>query len=138
MVVNIKTPRPPLNLFEVARVPVTAEWTTIYDVPRYEIPALGPTPLYYIDTAAIMTGVIVSNTSVVPITVSARILNAAGTPYTLLTDVQIPVGDYVLLDVDRQVLKTAERLQLKCGTAQTAQAHFSFVLNQREQFEVLP
>jgi len=42
--VTITTPRPPLNLFEVVRAEVGVEWTTIYDVPDYLIPAEGPNP----------------------------------------------------------------------------------------------
>lgn len=138
---TIITPRPPLNLFEAVRVNITnpdnATWTTVYQTPLYRIPASGPDPQRDVGAAAIMTGVIISNTSVVPITISARILDAADSPFALLTDIQIPVGDYILLDLDRQVLKTDETLQLQCGLNTTATAHFSFILNQREEFEVI-
>jgi hypothetical protein len=137
MPVIITTPRPPLNLFEVVRVPITDAWTTVYEVPLYRIPASGPTPQRDVDAAAIMTGVVIANTSIVPITVSARILDVNGDPFGLLERVDISVGDYLLLDIERQVLKTDEILQLQCGVAQTAIAHFSFVLNQREEFEVI-
>ena len=133
----IVTPRPPLNLFEAVRINVTATWTTIYQTPMYRIPANGADPQRDISAAAIMTGVIIANTSVVPITISARLLGTTGTPFTLLTGVQVPIGDYILLDMDRQVLKTDETLQLQCGTATTATAHFSFILNQREEFQVI-
>jgi hypothetical protein len=133
----IVTPRPPLNLFEAARVNITSAWTTVYQTPLYRIPASGPTPQRDIGAAAIMTGVVVANTSAVPITISARILGTTGTPFPLLTGVQVPIGDYILLDMDRQVLRTDETLQLQCGTATTATAHFSFVLNQREEFQVI-
>ena len=137
MAVIITTPRPPLNLFEVVRVDVTADWTAVYETPVYRVPALGPTPTYDIEAAAIMTGVIVTNTSVVPTTVSARIIGTDAEPYALLTDIQIPIGDYILLDMNRQVLKSGEIMQLQCGLGTTATAHLSFVLNQREQFEVV-
>jgi len=137
MPVIITTPRPPLNLFEVVRVPITDAWTTVYEVPLYRIPASGPTPQRDVDAAAIMTGVVIANTSIVPITVSARILDVNGDPFGLLERVDISVGDYLLLDIERQVLKTDEILQLQCGAVQTAIAHFSFVLNQREEFEVI-
>jgi hypothetical protein len=133
----IVTPRPPLNLFEVARVNIADDWTTVYQTPLYRIPASGPTPSRDVAAAAIMTGLVVTNTSSVPVVLSARILNPSSVAFAVLTDVQIPVGDYILLDLDRQVLKTDEALQLKCGLATTAAAHLSFVLNQREQFEQL-
>jgi hypothetical protein len=138
---TILTPRPPLNLFEAIRVnianPDGVTWTTIYQTPLYRVPASGPDPQRDIPAAAIMTGVIVANTSVVPILLSARILDTVGNPFSLLTDIQVPVGDYILLDMDRQVLKTDETLQLQCGQATTATAHFSFILNQREEFTVI-
>jgi len=137
MAVIITTPRPPLNLFEVTRVNITEEWTTVYETPVYRVPANGPTPTYDIDAAAIMTGVIVANTSPILTSVSVRILDTNGDPFSLLTDIQIPVGDYILLDMDRQVLKTDETLQLQCATSTTATVHFSFILNQRETFEVV-
>lgn len=133
----IVTPRPPLNLFEAVRINITSVWTTIYQTPLYRIPANGADPQRDISAAAIMTGVVVANTSLVPITISARILGTTGTPFTLLTGVQVPIGDYILLDMDRQVLKTDETLQLQCGTATTATAHFSFILNQREEYQVI-
>ena len=137
MSVIIVTPRPPLNLFEVVRMRVTQEWTTIYEVPKYEIPASGPTPTYYIEAAAIMTGVMIANTMATPIIVSVQALNTAGDAYAILSDTLVPVGDHLLMDLNRQVLRTDEILQIKCATAQTADVHFSFILNQREQFEVI-
>lgn len=134
---TIVTPRPPLNLFEVVRIGITSEWTNVYQTPLYRIPASGPDPQRDVGAAAIMTGVIVANTSPILTSVSVRILDAGGNPFSLLTDIQIPVGDYILLDMDRQVLKTDEILQLQCATATTATVHFSFILNQRESFEVI-
>lgn len=133
----IVTPRPPLNLFEAVRVDITSAWTTVYQTPMYRIPANGADPQRDINAAAIMTGIIVANTSAVPITISARILGTTGTAFSLLTGVQVPIGDYILLDMDRQVLKTDETLQLQCGLATTATVHFSFILNQREEFQVI-
>lgn len=136
--ITIKSPRPPLNLFEVARVNIDSNWTTVYDVPRYEIPADGPTPLTYANTAAIATSLLVANTSPIAVSVSVRIVDSSNSPFSLLTDLLVPINDYAMIDLERHVIKTAEKLQLKCGTAQTASVHFAFVLNQREQFEVIP
>lgn len=133
----ITTPRPPLNLFEVVRVPIDQTLTNVYEVPLYRIPATGPDPERDVQAAAIMTGVIAANTSVIPITLYAEIVDTSGTPHQLLDNIQVPVGDYVLLPMDRQVLKTDEILRMRCGTGQTAEVHFSFVLNQRETFEVI-
>lgn len=137
MAVIIVTPRPPLNLFEAVRVRIDDTWSTIYQVPKYEIPASGPTPATFVDAAAIMTGAFIANTISVAITVSARILNAAGDPYELFTGVQIPIGDYLAMDLNRQVMLTDETLQFQCSAGGAADVHFSFILNQREQFQVI-
>jgi hypothetical protein len=133
----ITTPRPPLNLFEAVRVPITDVWTTMYEVPLYRIPATGPDPQRDVAAAAVMTGLIFTNTFTSPILLSVRILNAAGDPFSVLQNIQIPIGDYVLVDLNRQVLKTDEVLQAQCATGQSATGHFSFILNQREEFEVI-
>lgn len=133
----ITTPRPPLNLFEVVRTPITATPTEVYEVPLYRIPANGPDPARDVRTAAIMTGVMVANTSAVPITVTAQIIDTLSVAHDLLSNITVPVGDYVLLPLDRQVMLTDEILRMSCGTGQTAEVHFSFILNQRETFEVI-
>ena len=137
MSVIIVSPRPPLNLFEVVRVAIDDTWSTIYEVPKYQIPASGPTPTSFVDTAAIMTGAFIANTLPVAITMSARILNVEGDPYQLFTGVQIPIGDYLAMDLNRQVMKSDEILQFQCSAGGTADVHFSFILNQREQFQVI-
>jgi hypothetical protein len=134
----ITTPRPPLNLFEVTRTLVTDAWVTLYEVPRFRIPATGPDPQRDVFAAAIMTGVVFHNPTPTPILLSVRILDTSGNPFPVLQDIQIPVGDYALVDLNRQVLKTDETLQAQCAAGQSAIAHFSFILNQREQFEVIP
>ena len=134
----ITTPRPPLNLFEVTRTLVADDWTTLYEAPRFRIPAVGPDPQRDVFAAAIMTGVAFHNPTPTPILLSVRILDASGNPFPVLAGVQVPVGDYALVDLNRQVLKTDETLQAQCAVGQSAIAHFSFILNQREQFEVIP
>ena len=134
----ITTPRPPLNLFEVTRTAITDDWTTLYETPRFRIPAVGPDPQRDVLAAAIMTGVVFTNTFSTPVLLSVRILDTNGDPFPVLQDIQIPVGDYALVDLNRQVLKTDETLQARCAAGQSATGHFSFILNQREQFEVLP
>ena len=72
--VTITTPRPPLNLFEVVRQTLTADWATVYDVPDYLIPAEGPTSARSIATAAIMTGVLITPAAEASARVSIRVL----------------------------------------------------------------
>ena len=135
--VTITTPRPPLNLFEVVRVPLTEEWETVYDVPDYLIPAEGPNPARSIGTAAIMTGVLITPTAEIAVRVSIRILALNNTPWLLLDRAFAPAGDVLSIGLDRQVLRTGERFQMKVEAGEAAVAHFSFILNQREDFTVI-
>lgn len=132
---TITTPRPPLNLFEVVRTQIGSDWQTIYDVPSYTIPANGPNPSRVVGTAAIMTGLAVCPLTPAGATISARVLAANGADNFLLIDGAIaPAGDFLSISLDRQVLRNGERLQVKCGEEQSAMTHFSFILNQREEF----
>jgi hypothetical protein len=132
---TIITPRPPLNLFEVVRIGIDDAWLTIYDVPNYTIPASGPNPQRTIGAAAIMTGIAICPLTTAGATISARVENASGSQTFLLIDGAFaPSGDFLSISLDRQVLKSGEKLQIKCGTGETAMVHFSFILNQREDF----
>ena len=135
--VTITTPRPPLNLFEVVRVPLTEEWETVYDVPDYLIPGEGPNPARSIGTSAIMTGVLITPTAEAAVRVSIRILALNNTPWLLLDRGFAPAGDVLSIGLDRQVLRTGERFQMKVEASEAAIAHFSFILNQREDFTVI-
>jgi hypothetical protein len=135
--VTITTPRPPLNLFEVVRAEIGVEWTTIYDVPDYLIPAEGPNPARSIGTAAIMTGVLITPAAEASAQVSIRVLAADNTPWLLLDRAFAPSGDVLSIGLDRQVLKSGERFQMKVEASEVAVAHFSFILNQREDFTVI-
>jgi hypothetical protein len=132
---TIITPRPPLNLFEVVRAEIGDQWTTIYDVPDYLIPGEGPNPTRSIGTAAIMTGIAICPLGGAGVSVSVRVLALNGEDGFLMIDGAIaPMGDFLSISLDRQVLRSGEKLQVKCGAVQTAMAHFSFILNQREEF----
>lgn len=127
--------RPPLNLFEVRRASLAANtWTTLYDVPQYVIPANGPNPSRTINTAAIMTGIVITNNVTEDLDISIRVVdtNNSNTEYNILNTAPVPTNDLVTIGLDRQVLLTGEQLQVKASN--NAIAHFSFILNQREEF----
>lgn len=134
----IVTPRPPLNLFEAVRLDATDVWTTIYEVPKYRIPASGPVPQRDINAAAIMNGLIVANTTGGPIDVSIRIIGVDTNFYSVVEEAPIPVNDFMIVSLERQVMLTGETIQVKLEAAQTAAIHFTFILNTREEFEVIP
>ena len=134
----IVTPRPPLNLFEAVREEATSAWADIYTVPSYRIPASGPSPQRDINAAAIMNGLLVSNTTGSSIAFSARIVSTDTNTYAILEDAPVPANAFMVIALERQVMLTGETIQVKVGSAQTADVHFSFILNTREEYEVLP
>jgi hypothetical protein len=133
----IRTPRPPLNLFEAVRAEIGPAWAPIYEVPSYLIPANGPSPERSIGAAVIMTGLLVSNTGFADISFSARIVGRHGINYPVLLEATVPPNDFALIGLDRQVMLSGEALEMRAGDAQSAVVHFTFILNQREEFEVI-
>jgi hypothetical protein len=136
---TIITPRPPLNLFEVARLNVTSSWQTLYDVPEYQVPANGPNPSKTVDAAAILTNLTVSNAGTTTVDVSVKIIDSANAEFIIANKLPIFAFDFASLGVERQVLKTGDRIQVKVEAGQSAVAMMSFVLNTREEFtEIAP
>lgn len=145
----ITTTRPPLNLFEVVRQDFGDTWSTLYDVPEYLVPASGPTPAYFVGAAVIVTSVMVVNTTGTPFTFDMQILDptsASPDPYSpgpydaypIVQQMTVGANSFVNVDLNRQVIKSLQMIQIKASTGGTLTAHFSFVLNQREQFTIIP
>jgi hypothetical protein len=133
----IVTPRPPLNLFESVRLEIDDTWTEIYEVPSYQVPAAGPNPQRDLQAAAIMTGVLIANPDTSPIQVSIRIVGTDSNNYLVLNQASVPANDFMVLSMDRQVLLSDEKLEIKCEDGQAATVHFTFVLNTKEEYEVI-
>lgn len=159
----IKTPKPPLNIFNVSRVnikyipPTGTEpdlewtWTTVYDVEIYEIPATPISPPQEVQTSVIMTGLLISNLSNMVVDVSVRIKKIVSVNpeiieyFTILNRFPIPRRDFTTVKLDRQILKPSEELQVVCLTNPSdmpdqdiISANFSYVLNQAESYTVIP
>jgi hypothetical protein len=135
----IITPRPPLNLFEVVRVTAddTLAGTLIYEVPTYRIPAEGPNPQRDVQAAAILTNMIVANTSAGAATVSVWVVDADENQFFVAVELDVAQDGYVKVDLDKQILQSGEKLYVKMSADDTAEVHLSFVLNQREEFTVI-
>jgi hypothetical protein len=135
---TITTPRPPLNLFEVSRINVPSFYTTILDTPDYLIPANGPNPQRIVKAVALLTSLVVANNSNAVLQFSMRVLDANNTSWLLLNQMDIPPNDFALIEFGKQNIPSGDRLQLKCENFQGAVASLSYVLNQREEFTVIP
>lgn len=134
---TITTPRPPLNLFEVARINVPSFWTTILDTPDFFIPANGPNPARTVRAVSLLTSLIVANNSSSVLQLSARVLDGNNVSWLLLNQMDVPPNDFALIELGKQNLPSGERLQLKCENFQGAVASLSYVLNQREEYTVI-
>lgn len=134
---TITTPRPPLNLFEVARINVPSFWTTVLETPDYLIPANGPNPQRTVQAVALLTSLVVANNSTSVLQFSARVLDSDDVSWLLLNEMDIPPNDFALIELGKQNLPSGDRLQLKCENFQGAVASLSYVLNQREEYTVI-
>lgn len=139
---NTVTPRPPLNIFEVARKQLQGNtWFQVVEVPGYYIPRNGPIAAKSVNTAAIMTGLTITNVHNQTIRASARIKGTDGVYYTVVNSAPIPPNDFLSISFERQVMKTGEILEVSTPsnvtTANHAHVHFSYIVNQREEFTVL-
>ncbi len=140
---NTVTPRPPLNLFEVAREQLQGNtWVQVVEVPSYYVPRNGPIAAKTVNTAAIMTGLTITNIHNQTIRASARIRGIDGVYYTVVNTAPIPPNDFLSISFERQVMKTGEILEVSIPsnvspTANHAHVHFSYILNQREEFTIL-
>jgi len=137
MAVVITTPRPPLNLFEVARANVTSTFATILETPEYLIPASGPTAARTVKAVALLTSLIVSNNGTTTIQLSVRVLDVGSNTWLILNKLDIPPNDFALVELGKQNMPSGDRLQLKCESLQGAVASLSYVLNQREEYTVI-
>lgn len=140
---NTVTPRPPLNIFEVARNQLQGNtWVQIVEVPSYYVPRNGPIAAKTVNTAAIMTGLTITNIHNTTIRASARIRGVDGVYYTVVNSAPIPPNDFLSISFERQVMKTGEILEVATPSnsnpsANHAHVHFSYILNQREEFTIL-
>ena len=140
---NTVTTRPPLNLFEVERVQLQGNtWFQIVEVPSYYVPRNGPIAAKSVNAAAIMTGLTITNMHNATIRASARIKGVDGVYYSVVQTAPIPPNDFLSISFERQVMKTGETLEISIPSnvspsANHAHIHFSYILNQREEFTIL-
>lgn len=136
---TIVTPRPPLNLFEVVRITADddSNGTLIYTVPTYQIPAEGPNPQRDVQAAAILTSLLIANTSAGASSASVWVLDKESNQFFLAVSLPVDEDGYIRVDVDKQVLQSTEEIYVQMAAGGTAEVHLSFVLNQREEFTVI-
>jgi len=134
---TVTSPRPPLNLFNVARLNVQSFFTTILDVPDYLIPANGPNPARTVSAVALLTSLVVSNNSNDTIQLSIQVTDSNDATWLILNQMDIPANDFAVIEFGKQNLPSGDRLELRTNNFQGAVAALSYVLNQREEFVVI-
>jgi len=132
---NTVTPRAPLNIFEVTRKNLAGDglWANLVVVPHYYIPENGPVPAKTVNTSAIVTGLIITNRHTATIRASAKILSNGG-EYFIIKDASVPPRDFLSVGFQRQILLSGEVMQAS-STIGPADVHFTYIVNQREEFE---
>lgn len=135
---TIITPRPPLNIFDRVRLSIDSTWQVMYETPSYQVPAVGPNPQRTVEAVALLTSLVIANTEDELINFSARFgTTGSSEVFTLVSDLLIPTNDFAVIDLAKQNLPSGDFIELKVGPNQTATAHLSFILNQREEYEVI-
>lgn len=137
MSVIITTRRPPLNLFEVVRITADDSGPLVYEVPTYRIPAEGPNPQRDVKAAAILTNMVISNTSAGAATASVWVEDANSNQFFVAVALAVAQDGYIKVDLDKQILQSDEKIYVQMDAGETAEIHLSFVLNQREEFTVI-
>jgi predicted metallopeptidase len=88
-----------------------------------------------------MTGLTITNIHTANIRASARIRGVDGVYYTVIQNAPIPFSDFLSISFERQVMKTGEILEVSIpsntSSANHAHAHFSYIVNQREEFTII-
>lgn len=164
---SIISKRPPLNLFEVKRATIATpnEDKTIYCARNFVIPQSGFTKERIVETATIITGLIITNTGSVNQTIKATVKirglkegtvgSETREDYIIIKDVPIEPHDFASISLDRQVMKSSaenvkidvaniddinykklgEELIIKIDSG-SVDVHFSYIVNQREELTV--
>jgi len=135
---EIRTPRPPLNLFEATRRSTTlkriAGWVYIDQPPTYliEDPI---NPGREIEGRYILTRVTVTGG---PSNISLRIINYDEKTYrTIFESLDIAGDPHVELDLQRAVLKAQDVIQMRVNSGNDLIVTLSYVINLREEYEVI-
>ena len=137
---EVTTPRPPLNIFEASRKQLQGNtWFKIAEVPKYIVPAQNPLPTKNVHAVAIMTGLVITNIHSNTISASVRIRSTDGIDYIVIDSAPIPPNDFLSVGLERQVMMTGEILEISIPSnsnpsANHAHVHFSYIINQREEF----
>lgn len=118
---------------------VGTEWTTLIEVPRYEIPeeTFGGGTIIVPGVAEIITPLIITNTTSTSLTVDIRIYRLIDdTNYLIATQLPIPGFDILPLPLNGQFIASGDRLEISSNAASGIVVTISYTVGQAEQDDV--
>lgn len=118
---------------------VNTEWTTLIEVPRYEIPeeTFGGGTIIVPGVAEIITPLIITNTTPISLTVDVRIHRQLdGLDYLIATQLPVPGYDILPLPLNGQFIASGDRLEITSNASSGIVVTISFTVGQAEQDDV--
>lgn len=124
---------------------VDTTWTTLIEVPRYEIPeeTFGGGTIIVPGVAEIITPLIITNTTPSSLTVDIRIyreLKSDGTidrtNYLIATQLPVPGYDILPLPLNGQFIASGDRLEISSNSSSGIVVTISYTVGQAEQDDV--
>lgn len=116
-----------------------AGWTTLIEVPQYEIPeeTFGGGTIVVPGVAEIISPLLITNTSASSITVDIRIYrNSDTTNYLIATNLPIPAYDILPLPLNGQFIASGDKLEITSSTSSGIIVTISYTVGQAEQDDV--
>lgn len=116
-----------------------AGWTTLIEVPEYEIPeeTFGGGTITVPGVAEIISPLLITNTTASSATVDIRIYRYSDTTYYLIaSELPIPAYDILPMPLNGQFIASGDTLEVTSSTASGINVTISYTVGQAEQDDV--
>jgi hypothetical protein len=116
-----------------------AGWTTLIEVPEYEIPeeTFGGGTIIVPGVAEIISPLLITNTTSSSATVDIRIYrNSDTTNYIIASQLPIPAYDILPMPLNGQFIASGDKLEITSSTASGINVTISYTVGQAEQDDV--
>lgn len=116
-----------------------ADWTTLIEVPEYEIPeeTFGGGTIIVPGVAEIISPLLITNTTSSSATVDIRIYRYSDTTnYVIASQLPIPAYDILPMPLNGQFIASGDKLEVISSTASGINVTISYTVGQAEQDDV--
>lgn len=123
----------------VSKSITNAGWTTLIEVPQYEIPeeTFGGGTITVPGVAEIISPLLITNTTASSIDVDIRIYRNSDTSnYLIATQLPIPAYDILPLPLNGQFIASGDKLEITSSAASGINVTISYTVGQAEQDDV--